>query len=259
MKHATRTKIKKFFPIYVIAIISIVFLMNSYNVPTTTYNTGEVRIGVGAPSCGDSICSYGEDTTCCSDCGCEDGYECVSEQCTATTEVASAPHFSTPEFIITPETNDLTLTLNEEKILTYIVTNIDVVRIKVNLSVSEGTDFVTIYPIEFYLKPSEAQEVAVKVSPFEEFGDYSAQIQGEAGRSLVTSDINIDVVELGLFKKYVYYLDDYEELLSSFFKAKGEKEGLSLVWLIVPITIAIIFYFYVFRAKSTPTKHYKKK
>ena len=246
MKHATRTKIKKFFPIYVIAVISIVFLLNSYNVPTTTYNTGEMHIGIGAASCGDSICSDGEDTTCCSDCGSEEGYECVSEQCTTTTEVSKTLHFSTPDFTIEPATNDLTLTLNEEKILTYTVTNTDVIRIKVNLSASEGEDYLTIDPTEFYLKPNEFEEITVKVSPFEEFGTYSAQIQAEAGRSIITSDLSITVGEFGFFQKEII-------------KELQYKVKFDLIWLIVPITIAIIFYFYVFRAKSTSTKHSKKK
>jgi len=99
--------------------------------------------------------------------------------------------------------NDLTLTLDEEKTLDYVVRNADVVRIKVELSASEGADFITINPAEFYLLPSEVGEFTVQVSPFEELGEYSAQITGKSGRSTVTSDITISVVEMGLFQKKI--------------------------------------------------------
>jgi hypothetical protein len=252
MKQAHKSyikSVKKWFPIYVVIVISVVFLLNSYEIPTTSYNTGEVRIGVGAPVCGDAICSYGEDTTCCSDCACAESYECIKDICVYindTVEYRKNIHFSTPNFTILPESHDITLTLDEEMILDYFVRNDDNVRISVYLSVSEGEDLITIDPAVFWLNPSETGEFKVKVSQFEEFGSYSAQIKGESGRSIVTSDLSISVGELGFFKREII-------------KELQYRSKFNFIWLIVPISIAILLYLYAVKYKVKQTHKSKKK
>ena len=221
--------LKKLFPVYILTIVVLVLALNYYNTSSTGYagdGSGQMSLNIIAPACGDTLCSYGEDSTCCIDCGCSDGYVCVENECF----YGKVSSFSKPKFVIMPEEVEVALTLGSSRVLEYYVENQDVINIKVVLSPVRALDGVELGETEFFLEPGEKGEFEVQIDADTlGSGKYSYTLMGVSGTSTVYSHLSLIVVDLEATRV------DLEVPVEVKF---------DLIWLVVPITISILFYLY---------------
>ncbi|MBT4114345.1 hypothetical protein HOD83_03570 [Candidatus Woesearchaeota archaeon] len=233
--------LKRFFPIYVVLALLIILTLSYYDTPIVGYDTagnGQVNLRLRASTCGDEICGYQESDRCCIDCGCDVGYTCVDNSCS----YGSRSGFSSPLFKIDPSTDKLTLTLGVEKELYYYVENIDLVNVRVALSVVKGVDYITLDETDFRLEPGVREGFTLTIADTLAVGSYSFSIMGVSGQTIEYAHLDIDVVEPTVDAKK-------PTLILS-------KTHFNLIWVVVPLTIAILLYLYFVRYKRKSFKRY---
>jgi hypothetical protein len=226
-----------FIPVYVLIVFLVVLGLNYLEVPILGYDTGTVTLSVRAPSCGDNICSLGELDDCCIDCGCPDQYTCVENTCI----YGMKSSFSKPLFSLNPGSNEVTLTPGETKELVYDVENLDLVNIHVTLSIVHGSEYISIDETEFWLDAGESQDFILTL-PVEELaiGSYGFSIMGVSGRSTEYAYLDVEVVEPGSVAEQL--------------KAIQVRAHFDLIWLVVPISIALALYLYYVKYKYSGDK-----
>lgn len=225
---------REYIVVYILLVSIAVLLMNYYYIPTTGFesssNSGEVTLTISQPVCGDGICGYGESTSCCTDCGCPDGYRCFNNQCTPIKRGDIAPKFN-----ITPENVSIVLEKGDVEVMDYAIWNPNTIRIRVKLGVADNGKLLSVNETELIVEPRTYSNFTVIASSLStDPGNYSTRVVGISGVRTVNSYLEIEVVEQG---------EPYK-IKPIFVKAQFD-----LVWLIVPLSIALLIYIFAIRYK----------
>ena len=237
--------LKKFrFPIYIGLVIFVVLALNYYEVPKESHassSVGTVSITIQRATeqvCGNGICESSETTSsCCTDCGCQDWYSCTDNVCVYGGGIKAVSY---PKFKISPENSTLFIHENKTQGLNFSVKNIDTTRINIKLS-SENASLISLNQTYFMLEPNQEDEFILNIIPYSlKIGNYTTRVVGKSGSVTKYAVLNIAVVGLGEKEAWV-------------FAKVPVKAHFEFIWLVIPISAAIILYYY------TKSKNFKFK
>jgi len=241
MKPKTKQLLKKneFF-IYLFFVVSIVLIINYYYIPATGFSNsggGTVNLNILEAVCGDGDCGYNENVTCCNDCGCPNDEYCFDNVCV---ERKRGESFS--NFTIEPSSYDLKIEKDQKQTLEYTLTNLNPIKARINLGISDNGKMLILNQTEFIIDAKQSTKFEVEVSSLStRTGMYYTKIIGTSGLSTVNASLNIEVFELE---------EKPLELQPILLKVT-----FNLIWLIIPISVAILIYFYVLKnLKIKPKK-----